>query len=103
MRRIFERYLALGPVDSLRAELNAEGVRTPERRHRNGHVSGGAAFSRGKLCAMLGNPLFVGRIRHRSPRCHGASQQALRFAPAGRGYASFCAATAASQREPLMA
>jgi hypothetical protein len=41
-----------------------EGIRTPERRHRNGRVSGGAAFSRGKLYAMLANPLFIGRIRH---------------------------------------
>ena len=63
--RIFERYLALGSVNRLKAELDAAGIRTPERRHRNGRRSGGAAFSRGKLYAMLANPVFVGRIRHR--------------------------------------
>ena len=75
VRRIFERYLALGSVNALRAELNADSIRTPERRHRNGRVSGGAAFSRGKLYAMLGNALFIGRIRHRDkvhPGLHAA-------------------------------
>ena len=37
----------------------------PERLHRSGSRSGGAAFSRGKLYALLANPLFIGRIRHR--------------------------------------
>jgi len=75
VRRIFEHYLALGSVNALRAELNADGIRTPERRHRNGRVSAGAAFSRGQLYAILGNPLFIGRIRHRDkvhPGLHAA-------------------------------
>ena len=65
VRRIFERYLALGSVRRLKAELDAAGIRTPERLHRNGRRSGGAAFSRGKLYGMLANPVFIGRIRHR--------------------------------------
>ena len=64
VQRIFARYLALGSVHRLKAELDAAGLRTPERRHRDGSRSGGAAFSRGKLYALLANPLFIGRIRH---------------------------------------
>ena len=64
VQRIFERYVALGSVNALRAELEVAGIRTPERRHRSGRVSGAASFSRGKLYSMLGNPLFIGRIRH---------------------------------------
>jgi site-specific DNA recombinase len=64
VQRIFERYLALGSMHALKAELDANGIRTPERQHRSGRSSGGAAFSRGKLYAMLKNPLFIGRIRH---------------------------------------
>ena len=56
--------LALGSVHRLKAELDAAGLRTPQRRHRDGSCSGGAAFSRGKLYALLANPLFIGRIRH---------------------------------------
>jgi site-specific DNA recombinase len=65
VRRIFERYLALGSVMRLKAELDQDGIRTPERRTRSGRASGGSAFSRGKLHAMLSNPIYVGRIRHR--------------------------------------
>ena len=53
VRRILERYLALGSVNRLKAELDAAGIRTPERLHRNGRGSGGAAFSRGKLYGTL--------------------------------------------------
>ena len=62
---IFTRYLDLGSVRRLKAELDAAGTRTPIRRHRNGRQSGGAAFSRGKLYALLSNPLYAGRIRHK--------------------------------------
>ena len=65
VRRIFERYLALGSVRRLKAELLSAGLRTPVRAYRSGRQSGGAAFSRGKLYAMLSNPLYVGRIRHK--------------------------------------
>ena len=64
VRQIFARYLALGSVQRLKAELDAAGLRTPERRHRDGSCSGAAAFSRGKLYTLLANPLFIGRIRH---------------------------------------
>ena len=65
VQQIFARYLALGSVHRLKAELDAAGIRTPERLHRNGRSSGGAAFSRGRLYNLLANPLFIGRIRHR--------------------------------------
>jgi DNA invertase Pin-like site-specific DNA recombinase len=71
VRHIFERYLALGSVQRLKAELDGAGIRTPERPHRNGRSSGRAAFSRGKLYNMLANPLYVGRIRHRGQVHHG--------------------------------
>jgi DNA invertase Pin-like site-specific DNA recombinase len=64
VRRVFERYLALGSVTKLKDELDRSGIRTPERRGRDGGSAGGHRFSRGKLYAMLRNPIFVGRIRH---------------------------------------
>lgn len=65
VRQIFDRYLALGSVRRLKAELDAADVRTPLRHHGNGRQSGGAPFSRGKLYALLSNPLYAGRIRHK--------------------------------------
>jgi DNA invertase Pin-like site-specific DNA recombinase len=65
VRRIFERYLALGSVSRLKTELDRAAVKTPTRHHRNGGQSGGTAFSRGKLYVLLANPVFIGRIRHK--------------------------------------
>jgi hypothetical protein len=65
VRRIFERYLALGSVGLLNAELDRSGIRTPIREHRNGRRSGGACFSRGQLYGLIANPLFIGRVRHK--------------------------------------
>ncbi len=64
LRHIFERYHALGSVQKLKAELDDADIRSPERRHRNGRQTGGGRFARGKLYAMLQNPIFIGRIRH---------------------------------------
>ena len=65
VRRIFERYLALGSVSRLKTELDQAAIRTPLRQHGDGGQSGGAAFSRGKLYVLLANPVFIGRIRHK--------------------------------------
>ena len=65
VREIYRRYLELGSVNRLKAELDAAGVRTPERSDRGGTV-GGTRFARGKLYAMLSNPIYIGRVRHKS-------------------------------------
>jgi DNA invertase Pin-like site-specific DNA recombinase len=65
VRRIFERYLTLGSVGLLKAELDQSGVRTPIREHRNGKRSGDAVFSRGQLYGLIANPLFIGQLRHK--------------------------------------
>ena len=65
VRDVFERYLALGSVRRLQAELVKAGYLTSIRTSRSGRTSGGCAFSKGKLYAMLSNPVYVGKIRHR--------------------------------------
>jgi len=65
VRHVFERYLALGSVRRLQSELVKTGYLTPVRTSQNGRTSGGCALSKGKLYAMLANPVVVGKIRHR--------------------------------------
>lgn len=65
VRHIFQRYLELGSVRKLQAELKRAGQLTPVRTTQKGKMSGGCAFSRGKLYHLLSNPIYVGRIRHR--------------------------------------
>ncbi len=61
---IFERYLQLGTVRALHAELVRDGVRQPRRSTAGGRKFGGTSFGRGQLYNLLNNPLYIGRIRH---------------------------------------
>jgi site-specific DNA recombinase len=69
VRSIFNRYLELGSVRLLKDELDRDGVRSKRRVARNGVESGGQSFSRGALYTLLGNPIYVGEIRHKGA-CH---------------------------------
>lgn len=68
---IFIRYHELGSVRRLQAELDKRGIRTPKRISRVGRQSGGCVFSKGKLYAMLSNPIYIGKIRHRDKTYEG--------------------------------
>lgn len=62
---IFERYLALGSVLALQAELAAKGLRSKARTSRGGRAYGAAPFSRGALYLMLKNRTYVGEVSHK--------------------------------------
>ncbi len=76
VRHIFQRFLELSSVRKLQAELKRAGRLTPLRTTQKGKTSGGCAFSRGKLYAMLSNPIYIGRIRHRD-KVHDGQHQAI--------------------------
>ncbi|ANK81840.1 MAG: hypothetical protein TEF_14315 [Rhizobiales bacterium NRL2] len=65
VRRIFTLYLELGSVRAVQQVLEAEGIRTPHRKSKAGREHGGRHFSRGNLYSILGNPVYIGRVRHR--------------------------------------
>ena len=65
IRTIYQRYLVLGCVRLLKAELDQQGIRSKRRTGRDGRPFGGGSFSRGALYTLLRNPLYVGEIRHR--------------------------------------
>ena len=65
IRDIYRRYLALGNVRLVTAELARDGVQAPERVSGAGRKFGGRRFSKGNLYAILKNPIYVGDIHHR--------------------------------------
>jgi len=65
IRMIFRRYLALGSVKALRAELEALGVRSKAWTTRAGKAVGGVPFSTGALYALLKNRHYTGAIVHK--------------------------------------
>ena len=65
VQRIYTRYLALGCVRKLQAELKINGVKSKVRVSRAGRRSGGVLSSRGALYQILRNRLYRGEIAHR--------------------------------------
>ena len=64
IRSIFRTYLDLGNVRLLQDRLEIDGILKPTRTTKAGRPYGGGPFSRGELYAILGNPIYIGRIRH---------------------------------------
>jgi DNA invertase Pin-like site-specific DNA recombinase len=62
VRHVFERYIALGSVRLLKAELDREGY---ARKPRPGKAPNGGdrPFARGALYTLLRNPVYVGKVR----------------------------------------
>ena len=65
VRLIFHLYLELKCVHRLTVELEKRRVRSKVRIHQTGRTSGGNAFFRGALYAILKNRLYRGEIAHR--------------------------------------
>ena len=71
VRDIFARYLALGNVRRLVDDLRERGITCPARTLASGRATGGRPLSRGQLYYLLGNPIYIGRIRHRDKEYPG--------------------------------
>jgi site-specific DNA recombinase len=77
VRGFYERYLALGCVAKLRAELIAQGMVSKQRLSRRGVASGGVPYSRGALYELLKNRLYLGEIAYRGEIYPGQHQPIL--------------------------
>ena len=63
VRHIFSRYLALGSLNPLLADLRTTGVRTKIRPLSNGRTIGGIAFTRGPSGGTFVQPVLRGRCQ----------------------------------------
>lgn len=71
VRYIFKRYLELGTVSAVQAELNQQNITSKAWVSGSGRKKGGAGYSRGALYYLLRNPLYIGRIAHRGATYDG--------------------------------
>jgi site-specific DNA recombinase len=69
VRLIFARYVELGSVASLKAELDARGIVSKARISATGKHFGGKPFSRGALYRLLANRVYIGQAVHKG-RAH---------------------------------
>ncbi len=71
VRHIFQRYLTLGSVNLLRAELARAGYRSKSWVSQSSRAHGGAIIGRGALFHMLSNRIYLGEIVHKGARHRG--------------------------------
>jgi site-specific DNA recombinase len=65
VRTIFERYLQLGSLDRLMADLRERGIVTRVRPLKTGRTIGGIPFTRGPLAHLLRNRFYVGEVAYK--------------------------------------
>jgi len=65
VRGIFRRYLELRSVHQLAAALKMDGIKSRRTIFSTGRVRGGCDLNRGALFAMLANPAYLGKVRHK--------------------------------------
>jgi site-specific DNA recombinase len=65
VRTIFERYLALGSIRALAADLDRRGIRSKPRRLSTGRSIGGGSFGVGALAYLLKNRFYIGEVVYR--------------------------------------
>lgn len=70
-QHIFDRYLALGSVQKLKQELEQGDIKSPNRISQRGRILGDTRYSRGALYAILKNPIYIGKIRHKDTIYNG--------------------------------
>jgi DNA invertase Pin-like site-specific DNA recombinase len=71
VRLIFERYVTLGSLGELAAELDREGVRSKCRILADGTAYGDRPFSKGAIAHLLKNRVYIGEVTHKGERYPG--------------------------------
>jgi site-specific DNA recombinase len=71
VRSIFQRYLELGSIGRLLADLRGRGIVTKVRRLANGRTIGGIPFTRGPLAHLLRNRFYIGEVVYKGNICPG--------------------------------
>lgn len=66
VREVFDLYLSLGSLMPLVDELANRGWTNKEWTTKRGGRKGGHAFDKGSLYALLTNPLYIGKIKHKT-------------------------------------
>jgi DNA invertase Pin-like site-specific DNA recombinase len=64
-RWLYRRYLALGCVRKLKADLDRRGFKSKMRISATRRKYGGAGYSRGALYNILQNPIYLGEVHHK--------------------------------------
>ncbi|WP_028969870.1 recombinase family protein [Sphingomonas sp. URHD0057] len=71
VRQMFHRYIETGNLTLVFKELRAADTRGKKWKTRAGHVAGGRPITKALVFHVLGNPIYLGKIRHRNEMYEG--------------------------------
>lgn len=74
VRSLFQTYVQLGNVRQLKQHADDLGYRTKTRTLTSGRVVEGKSFTRGRLYHLLSNPIYRGKIRHKTELYDGVHE-----------------------------
>lgn len=74
VRSLFQAYVRLGNVRKLKEHADDVGCRTKTRTLASGRVVEGSRFTRGRLYHLLSNPIYRGKIRHKTELYDGVHE-----------------------------
>ena len=77
VRTIFALYDDLGCLNAVMRRANEMGLRSKRHRFKSGRVQGGNPLLRGQIYALLRNPIFIGKIRHKTQIWEGLQEPIL--------------------------
>jgi len=77
VRYLFERYRVFGCVAELKKELDNNHILSRKRLTVNGNSVGGGRYSRGALYAILQNPVYIGKVRHKDKTYDGQHERII--------------------------
>jgi site-specific DNA recombinase len=80
VRLIFARYLELGCLTELAADMRQRGITTKMTRRRDGTSRGGVPFSKSSLGFLLRNRVYVGEVIHKGRHYPGEHEPILQRA-----------------------
>ena len=63
---IFHLYVQLGCLNAVMRKTIEMGLRSKQHHFKSGRTQGGNSFSRGQIYALLRNPIYIGKIRHKA-------------------------------------
>jgi site-specific DNA recombinase len=76
-REVFELYLSLGSMLPVVEELERRRWRNKQWQTKKGMDKGGGPFDRGSLYALLTNPLYIGKVRHKEDLFDGEHEAVI--------------------------
>jgi DNA invertase Pin-like site-specific DNA recombinase len=77
IRHIFNRYLALRSVATLKEELEKSRIRSKRRTTSTGRMWGGKVLSRGTIYHLLSSPVYIGKTAHKGALYPGKHERII--------------------------